>query len=604
MQLSGVLARDVQRDAIDLPVPDAKRYAGFRYQRAAITEIDRHLQQITDSEGNTWFYDKLVLAVGSTAFVPDIPGVDQTGVYTFRNLRDTDALYARLASARNVVVVGGGLLGLEAARALSRANTQVTVVQQNACLMNKQLDAKASGLLQQKIESLGIRVLTGSGVGKILGEQRVTGIVTREGARIDCDTVLFCTGIKPNVGLAMQSRLAFSRGIRVDDCLQTSDPLIYALGECCEHDGQTFGLVNPGYEQAAILADRLAGGEARYKGSLQTARLKVVGQPLASIGDTESLTAHSLTREWVYYNASKDCYRKLLVNKGRLIGAIGFGDWPELPRLQEAVKQQRRLFPWHHLLFYLTGNVWARESADDVQQWPASAIICQCNNIELSRLLTAMDDGATSLADLQQATGAGTVCGSCKPLLASLAGDNSRSEPDKAALPVLIASLFAMVIAALIVYLPGLQVSDTVQQPSLFENIWNDKFYKQVTGFSLLTLSALGLLMSLRKRSNWLSKGSYDYWRMFHVLLGLVCIAVLTLHTGLHMGANFNRLLAIDFIAVVALGACTGVVVAISHKLSLTMAKRMREWWGWLHLLVTWPLPVLLGIHILSVYYF
>ena len=264
-QLSAVLAREVQRDAIDLEMPAPGRYPNFTYRLANIVELDTAKHVITDVLGTSYPYEKLVLAVGSRARVPTLSGCDLKGVYTFRNLKDTDSLYARLASSRHIVVIGGGLLGLEAAKALRRANTRVTVLQQSGRLMNRQLDDRAAALLAEKVSDLGIEVMTGSRVAEILGERKVSGVRTGSGDLIECDTVLLCTGIKPNTELALRARLAIGKGIKIDDTLATSQPDVFAIGECAEYREATYGLVSPGYEQAAVLADRLCAGESLYR---------------------------------------------------------------------------------------------------------------------------------------------------------------------------------------------------------------------------------------------------------------------------------------------------------------------------------------------------
>ncbi|SMF20132.1 nitrite reductase (NADH) large subunit [Alteromonadaceae bacterium Bs31] len=605
VQLSTLLAGEVSMEDIINPLPDVSQFQNFRHVIARIVTIDSAKHCVTDNLGVSYSYSRLVLAVGSSAHLPNIPNVRQRGVYTFRNLRDTEFLYSRIASSRHVVVVGGGLLGIEAARALRRANTEVTLVHQGQHLMNRQLNETAAGMLQRKVEAAGISVIINSGAREVLGDVRVEGVRLRDGTELACDTVLLCAGIKPNIGLARQSKIKVARGIVVNDKLETSEPDIYAIGECCEHRGATYGLVNPGLEQAAVAADCLADLDAHYIGSLEVSRLKVLGETVCSMGDIVDPVFHAGQRQWVYRSKRKNIYRKIVVTRGKITGALCFGDWDEIPRVQEAFQSERKILPWQILRFLLTGYLWTEDT--DVALWPASAVICQCNSISQGQLVEAIKQGCTSVAALRDKTRASSTCGSCKPLLQSLLGENASPEKQLAWLPTLALSCLAIIFAAVVVLVPGLEVGDSVQNPAPFENIWNDKFNKQVTGFSLLGMSLVGLFMSLRKRLKFslMEKlGNYGWWRFAHVFLGAACAGLLFLHTGLHLGENLNFLLLMNFIAVLILGALTGLVVSMSHLLSPPNSRKLKSFWNWAHTLVVWPLPALLGIHILTVYYF
>jgi nitrite reductase (NADH) large subunit len=602
VKLSSLLAGDVQWDDLISDLPNPQQHPNFQYQLATVSSVDTTARTITDNQGSVHQYDKLIIATGSRPHIPNIPGTELDGVYQFRSLGDTEKLYSRVSRSRHTVVVGGGLLGLEAARALLRANTAVTVIQQAPRLMNRQLDEAAAKRLQSKVESLGIQVLTSSGVRVIQGEQRVEGVVLYNGETLACDTVLLCAGIKPNDRLARESGLKVRKAIVVDDNLQTSSEHVYAIGECCEHNQQTYGLVAPGFEQASVLADHLNGGTSAYLGSLSVSRLKVVGESVCSMGEVNDLVDSPNLKQLIYQTDS--CYRKLVLFKNRIIGAVAIGEWSEVQRVQEAFKAKRKVYPWQQLRFKTSGDIWGGGFGDDPNAWPKAAIVCQCNSITQGELVNAIDDGQKTLEQLQACTGAGTVCGSCKPLLNELVGYSGPTEKEKAATPTLIISTLAMIIATAVFFMPESQTATSYLERGWFEGIWNDKFWKQVTGFTLLGLSALGLTMSLRKRIKSKRLGDFAYWRLLHIGLGLACVGILILHTGFHLGANFNQLLILDFLAVLVLGALTGLAVAFSHKLKPTVAKKFRKAWSWMHILVTWPLPILLMFHIISVYYF
>jgi nitrite reductase (NADH) large subunit len=602
VQLSAFLAGDIEREDLDIELPELSNNITFTI--AAIHHIDRDAKLITDVNGSIYPYDKLVIATGARARTPNIPGAEMTGVYSFRNLKDAEHLYARVLRARHIVIAGGGLLGCEAAKALRRYHTEVTLVQQDDRLMNLQLDEAAAEQLKQNLEDLGVRVITNDGVRVVHGDSRVTGVDIRSGEHLECDTVLFCAGILPNIELARQAKLTVSKGILVSDQMQTSDPDIYAIGECCEHAGLTYGLVNPGYEQAAVAAHHIAGETVEYKGSLVVSRLKVVGEQVCSIGDVAELIDRPRQKVWTFKDDANGIYRKLVVNKGHFTGALAVGEWPEMNRVQEAFVSNRHIYWWQGLYFKYTGKVWFGKKASAVTDWPEETVVCQCNHVTRGQLSVAVDKGCETVACLQKQTKAGTVCGSCKPLLEELCQSDAERQKEIAWLPIMFASFMAVIVSLLIAFLPEMQVTDSVQTKDWFEAIWNDKFYKQVTGFSLLGLSAIGLLMSLRKRLKYDWLGDFAYWRLLHIALGVLCAFTLVFHTGLHLGENLNRLLILNFLGIIILGSLAGVVISISHRFKPAQAMSIRKFWSWVHILFTWPLPALLGIHILTVYYF
>lgn len=604
VQLSALLAGEIQYDEIISPLPTVQAYPYFSQAYAHIKHIDWKNKRVLDDSGAEYPYDKLVLATGSHPHVPNIPGVDQIGVYTFRNLKDAESLYSRITRARHIVIVGGGLLGLEAARALLRSNTLVTVIQQGPRLMNRQLDETAANCLLKKVEALGITVITHSGVRRILGEGRVTGVITRDGDKVICDTVLLCAGIKPAVELARQAKLKIAKGILVDDQLATSAEDVYAIGECCEHRGKTYGLVNPGFEQAAIAANVISQGSANYVGSLEISRLKVIGETVCSMGEVVDLEPRPFLRQWTYQNKNDGIYRKIVTFKGKVIGAVGFGEWTEIRRIQEAYQNQRRIFPWQYIRFLLTGQLWGSGNSDDVNLWPATTTVCQCNSISQGDLVKAYNNGSNTLASLSAATSAGTVCGSCKPLLEHIIGHAGPREKINAWLPTLFAASLAIIVATLIACLPPIPFSNTATQAAFLEVFWSDKFWKQVSGFSMLGLSAIGLLMSVRKRFKSYRLGNFSHWRLLHIILGTLSAGILVTHTGLRLGNNLNQWLMIDFLLVILLGGIAGLVLSLSHKLTANQSLQWRQFWSWAHILVVWPLPILLAMHIFTVYYF
>ena len=355
-KLSSYLAGEFSQREMDESLHIPKSPHIHTHFNEAVTHIDRKSRLVHTRYGNVFRYRYLVMATGSRPIVPVIPGVGLQGVYTFRDLNDSHRLFARKARSRNTLVIGGGLLGLEVAKAMRRFNTRVTVVEHNDHLMFRQLDRDAAALLQQRVESLGIKVITKDSIRQILGSLSVQGVELRSGYIMKCDTVILATGIQPNIELAKAVGLNTNRGILVNDRLRTSDPLIYAVGECVEYKGEVYGLVAPGYEQAAVAARAIARKPGRYRGSIAATSLKVVGCPVFSMGDVQE-------RDWqrvdpTYFDTNAGSYRKLVLHRGRLVGVIAVGDWPEIHRLQKLLQQRRRLMPWQLWRFRTSGMLW------------------------------------------------------------------------------------------------------------------------------------------------------------------------------------------------------------------------------------------------------
>ncbi len=604
VQLSSLLAGKLSVDEIALALPNES--PRFTVQHCKVASIDATSKCVIDENGNHHGYDQLVLATGARPHIPNISGVDQSGVYTFRSLRDAESLYARTSRAQHIVIVGGGLLGIETAKALLKNNTKVTIVQQGPFLMNKQLDAEAARRLTEQLIELGVHVITEAGVRRVIGDGRVSGVILRNREQIDCDTVLFCSGISPNIDIARAARLRVNRGIVVDSQMQTSNASIYAIGECCEFEGSTYGIVNPGYEQAAVLAASLSGARVEYRGSLLSSTLKVIDTPVRSFGEVENYTKTPF--DYVLTYRSQDQYRKLIVQRGQLIGGVSVGPWADYLPTLEAFQQKRKISVYQCWLFRLKGSLFFGEQNNDVSTWSSDAVVCQCNRVPQGKLVNSLSAGCNSVCELSDQTGAGTVCGSCKPLLEQLVirhtGLPAVREKEWAWLSLLLLSSVALLAAALVLFMPGLQVGSSVREPAPFEFLWNDKWWKQVTGFTLMGLSVVGLLMSLRKRIQSVSLGDFSYWRMLHVVLGVSSVVLLFFHSGWHLGGNLNRALMLNFISVIVFGSLASLVMSLSHRLPANSAIGVRKFWSWAHILVTWPLPVLLAIHIFTVYYY
>lgn len=590
----------------DVYFPELKPAAGQKVEtiHRRIIAIDRAAKTVTDAAGETHPYSHLVLATGSRPHVPSIPGIDKRNVFTFRDLDDAEKLLARVTSSRKVVVLGGGLLGLEAARGMHGRGVETVVVEHERHLMPRQLNDRAAGLLADHIHGLGIDLITGDGVAEVLGEAAVEGVRLVGGREIACDTLVVCTGIRPNIELARQAELAVGRGIRVDDQMRTSDPDIFAVGECAEHRGKIYGLMAPGLEQAAIAAHTVAGGKATYAGSIAATRLKVVGIPIFNVGTIEESEQNPDFRHADHVDEKTGEYRQLILYRGRLKGAIAVGEWSDMSRVQESVMSGRRLFPWQLRRFRREGTPWPAAPQASIGAWPATAIVCNCTGVTRGCLSEAVASGCADVEGLQRATGASTVCGTCRPLLQDLLGTPAAASAIRGWTWVLAVSALALLTAALFALLPPVPYRETVQAKYQLDLLWTDGTFKQISGFTLLGLSAIVALLSLRKRIRRFTFGNFAHWRLVHVALGLLLLGVLFIHTGFHLGHNINRATMLTFLAIALAGGIAGGAVAVEHFLGRNAGAAIRKWSIWTHIVVLWPLLTVLTFHVLAVYYF
>jgi nitrite reductase (NADH) large subunit len=435
--LSGVLAGT--HDAKDIFINplgwyeqhDVRLHAGVRVAR-----IDRAERQVIGADGRITPYDQLVIATGSSPFVPPLEGLVtdtgryRDGVFVFRTLDDCSAIREYAARARRAAVIGGGLLGLEAARGLLQLDVEVHVVHLMRHLMEVQLDEPSGAMLLAAMDRLGVHTHLSRRTSAVTGDNHVTGLMFDDGSRLECDMLVISAGIRPNVTLAREAGLAVERGIVVGDDLRVAnDPAVFAVGECAQHRGQVYGLVAPLWEQAQVLADRLTGRDtqAAYVGSRVSTKLKVMGVDLTVMGERDATIDDEVVQ---YSEPSRGVYKKMLVRDGRLAGAILLGDPDNAPAIQQAFdgvvplpdNRAEMLFPSMRA-----------EGSPSAAELPDQAQICNCNGVTKGRLRMAIADGCRSLRSLCDATRAGTGCGSCKPqvqqVLEALAGDTLQDDP-------------------------------------------------------------------------------------------------------------------------------------------------------------------------------
>ncbi len=386
---------------------------------ARATGIDRAGKTVTVSTGETLPYDKLVIATGSYPFVPPLPGKDRRDCFVYRTIEDLEAMQECGSRSRSGVVIGGGLLGLECAKALHDMNLQTHVVEFAPRLMAAQVDDAGGRMLRTKIEALGVVVHTQKTTLEITdGEQARHRMVFADGSHLETDMIVFSAGIRPRDDVARASGLALGPrgGIAIDGNCLTSDPDIYAIGECALWNGQIFGLVAPGYDMARTAARHLAGEAVEFKGADMSTKLKLMGVDVASIGDAMGATTGS--RAYQFTDERKQVYKKIVVSAcgKHLLGAVLVGDAAEYGTLLQMMLNRLPLPKDPEFLILPQGDGRARPGLG-VDALPASAQICSCNNVSKAQLCDAVGGGATTIAALKACTRAGTACGGCVPLV-------------------------------------------------------------------------------------------------------------------------------------------------------------------------------------------
>ena len=385
-----------------------------------IVTVDRAGRTVTTASGHVERYDLLLLATGSSPFILPVPGKDLAGIVTFRDMDDVEMMLAAARTGRHAVVIGGGLLGLEAANGLNLNGMAVTVIHLADTLMERQLDEAAGVLLQKELEGRGVRILTGAHTERYLGDGRVRAVRLKDGTEIPADIVVVAAGIRPNVALARAAGLTVERGIVVDDLMRSSDPAIFAVGECVEHRGVTYGLVAPLWEMCRAFAAGLAAGDtAGYQGSILSTRLKVTGVDVFSAGD---FSAGPDKEDIVLRDARRGVYKRLIVSGDRLAGAILYGDARDGAWYFQLLKDGASIADIRDTMIFgqsLAGA--AMPPTDAVAALPDDAEICGCNGVSKGVITAAITEhGLTDLAGVRAHTKASGSCGSCTGLVEQL----------------------------------------------------------------------------------------------------------------------------------------------------------------------------------------
>lgn len=407
--LSSVLAGDKTMAEIVTHAPEWYAEQGVTlYRGDAVTAIDPERQTVTATSGRVVAWDRLILATGAAPVLPPIPGIDLPGICAFRDAHDVDRMLNAAATRRRAVVIGGGVLGLEAAWGLKQQGMEVAVVHLMPSLMERQLDEAAADLLRQDLGQRGIDCITGAQAVAVEGRDRAEAVVLSDGRRLPADLVVVAVGIRPRVELAQAAGLAVGRGVSVDDYMRTSHPAILAVGECVEHNGQCFGLVLPLYGMAEVCADMLAEAvqPRRFHPPAVPTHLKIPGIDLFSAGAI--VAANDSEREVIEHDPDQRIYRKLVLREGRVVGAILYGD----------VSGGSRFLQWMRDgtdIGAQCGDGCFCRSLLEPESEGDEAMVCHCNGITRGMIVGAIrEHGLTELEQVCSRTRTGTACGQCR----------------------------------------------------------------------------------------------------------------------------------------------------------------------------------------------
>lgn len=585
--------------------PEWYREHKIRVQRGdAVIAIDRGERLVRTQSGRVQGYDHLILATGAIPILGKLPGNDGPNVRALRTTDDATFIRERTLHCVRVglpvVIVGGGLLGIELAEELVDLGAQVIVLESADFPLSRQLEKSAGELLKRLLEKPNLALRTRVRVTKFVSNGGSTLVEIEGSEPIRCGLVVPAMGIRPNDKLAKEAglRCDIFGGIEVNDQLLTSDPHISAVGECARHRGTTYGLVAPGYAMAEVVAKRLAGSQVTFSEVQVGTRLKSRHVDLTVVGESAA-TGLGVKTSIVEGHGT---YRRLLTRRGRVIGAVAVGKWQDLPRVQQAMARGEKLRPKQFKRFLADEAMWSKDAGLSLKVWPDIATVCTCVGVTCGSLRSAVNDGCANVEALAERTGASTVCGSCRPLLSSLV-DEQPEAPAELSRWMVALSLISLLGSLAFFALPAIPYGTSIQDDRL-DVLWRTPLYKQISGFSLAGLFALSIVFSMRKRIKRLSFGDFETWRVVHAAVGVLCLGGGFLHTGFRLGNQLDFALASVFLGTLALGGVAGGWELLEGYLTPNSARALRGWLIRSHIYLLWPLPVLLVMHVAKVYFF
>lgn len=571
---------------------------------ADVTGVERHERAVFDARGRRFDYDLLVLATGSEPRMPGCVSGLSERVHLYREYRDAEAIKAHIeasALAPHALVLGGGLLGIELASVLKDRGCSVTMYEAASHLLSRQLDIAASRRLLNALRSDAIQVELNVHVESLRSTENGAFAERGDGTHSHFDFAVVAVGVVPRDRIARGAGLRCwpGRGVVVDGSMRTSDPHIYAVGECASVDGTPFGLVAPCYEMVESLAQGLAGNKRAFRRAPLVTKLKYERLPTAVVGD-------ALVDEpgfESYLAETQSSYRRLVVRRGKLVGATSVGSWDEWPSVLAAAVGKRRFGVAQRARFTAGKELWNDESCS-VRNWASEVPLCSCTGASCAAVRAAIQDGCESLGALSARTGAGTVCGSCTPLLEQLLDPAAKPLAPRAQRALAAVGLLAVVVTLMLFIVEPVGWAQTFQNDWRPDVLWRNKTVRQVTGFTLAGLCALSLLLSARKRICSFRVGAYGTWRLVHSLVGVAMLAGLGIHTGFRFGANLNSWLMLTFVLVTALGGLSAIAAALEHHFPAQLGGAIRRRTLLVHQILFWPFPLLVFIHALKSFYF
>lgn len=579
-----------------------------------VVEIDRNASTVRSRSGKTVVYDQLVFATGSRAFLPPLEGIEHPNVFTYRSAKDVDRILAKAKASKSVCIIGGGFLGVELVEALQNLGLTTHIIEHNAGLFPRQMDQICGQKIASLLEKKGVHVHLIRRCQRILPQTKSDGnekvvIEFKDHETLAVDMIIFAIGIRPRDELAQAAGLKRGPlgGIEVNSYMETSDPKIFAIGECVYFANKIYGLVSPGYQMAEVLASCLTGLRREFSDQTQAFSQSCFGIRLSSFGQNSGGRA-------IHFEAAGSSgmiYRKLVLQENRLVGAYGVGDWPEISRIQKFVDLKGSLSSRQIKLFEKEGKLWA-EQEENVNQWSNDTIVCNCLSLSKGYLCERVAKENLNAEQLIAQTRASTICGQCRPLVAQLArpdGNNQKSpfvarESRFGALTAL--SLLSIIGVIAFYSWPAKHVPSSYTQPEPQLWIWAKGFlFQQVTGFTAMGLSIATLIISLRKRTILFGRrDTMKFWYVVHAALGLLALVAMVVHSGAQIGAFGNAALALVSSLTVAFGGMAGLSLTLSDRMSFQNSRRLRLGMVWAHILAFWIYPVLLAVHIFSSYYY
>ena len=414
--LSSVLQGGASFD--DLTINDRDWYEQHGIQLftgETVIKIGTDKQIIQTDKNRSHSYDRLILATGSVPFLLPIPGAEKDGVITFRTIEDCQKMIEAANHYQKAVVIGGGVLGLEAARGLVNLGMEVSVVHISSYLMERQLDETAAKMLQKELENQGMKFLLEKVTQEIIGNNRIEGLRFKDGTVVEADLLVMAAGVRPNIQLAKESGIAVNRAILVNDYMETTIPNIYAVGECVEHREMVYGLVKPLYEQGQVLAKRICGIDSKgYEGSVLSTQLKISGVDVFSVGEFQE---DKRSKSIKIFDDLEGVYKKLVFQDQKIIGAVLFGDTNERTRLLDMILKKQDVSDVEKVTLFQSTNT----GGNSIASMALSGIICNCNGVSKGTIIEAVQAGGLSTVDqVKKCTKASGSCGGCKPLVSEL----------------------------------------------------------------------------------------------------------------------------------------------------------------------------------------